>query len=489
MIASRQNRAQNGARRQTLLALASGVFEALNHDPVHAYILLQGLFDRGANAHAMRAADSWETPLHVACRHQTPAVIKLLLDKGFGIDVKDRLQVTPLFRTACEGKAGACQLLLDYGADATVRRADGEHVLETAVSHLHLDVIKVLLHHGVDINMRNGLGATALDSAVVYHCNRMSAYRDIHDEEFISHPSRRQLEVIKLLLEYGVDIHAKHTDGVTALFNAAISGSVEIVQILLDHGADPNAMDDCYRKPLWGAVRQNSVEIVKVLLPLTKSINDQVYNGHTCLTTAAHRGHQQCLHLLLNAGAEIWSQKPGPQFLEPERRMHWYGLDALYYACLSEDHGNGDPVTRRVLAAGAMRPPESISEGVFAYYAEMWDNARDHSDLDEMSEFRQFVRRRSRLSFKAELDALRVETREKAFKMRADNEQAVRRELGLVEEIEDPLSVWHKQGRYFIPTEESQEDEAQTQLQEDESLSRKVTDEEDMGGDNTTGEE
>ena len=451
MIASRDNRARKRARAQTPLALASGVFEALRNDPVHAYTLLQGLFDRGANVYSMRGCDSWETPLHVACRYQTPAVIKLLPDKSSRIGVKDRLQVTPLFRTAFEGKAIACQLLLNCGADTTVRMANGEHVLETAVRYYHLDVVKVLLNHSIDVNMRSGIGSTALHAAVINQQNRMSDFRDVHDEEFISHPSPRQLEIINLLLEHGIDIHARHTDGATVLFTAALSGSVEAVQILLDHGADPNAIDDSYRKPLWMAVRQNSVAIVKVLLPLTKNIDDQVYNGHTCLSTAARWGHQQCVHLLLNAGAEIGSQKPGPQFLAPERRVHWYGLNALYWACINDEEANGEPVTRLILVAGAVRPPESISEGVFAHYTEIWDNAWDHTD-PEMAEFWNWIARRSALVHGDKIDALKQEIREKVYKMNADKEEAMRQELGLVNDIENPFD---EEGEDHIAADES----------------------------------
>ena len=487
MIASRDNRARKRARPQTPLALASSIIEALSNDPVHAYTLLQGLFDRGASVHSMRNLESWETPLHVACRCQTPAVIKLLLDKGSRINVKDRLQVTPLFRTATEGKAVACQLLLNYGADTTVRRADGEHVLETAARHHQLDVVKVLLNHGVDINMRNGLGFTALSAAVENHEDRASDYRDVHDEDFVSHPSPGQLEMINLLLQHGTDIHARHTDGATVLFTAASSGSVEIVQILLDHGADPNAIDDCYRKPLWMAVRQNSVAIVKLLLPLTKNIDDQVYNGHTCLTTAARWGHQQCVHLLLNAGAEIWSHKPGPQFLEPERRIRWYGLDALYWACVNDEEDNGDPVTRLILVAGAVRPPESISEGVFAHYIEIWDSAWDDTDL-EMAEFWEWVRRRSALSNDDKVVALRDEIRDQVYKMSAEKEEAMRQELGLVDDIKNPFDVRRGQGSPVVSADEAEEDEAETQRQEDEGLFNKVTDAKNIEGD-TSGED
>jgi ankyrin repeat protein len=48
------------------------------------------------------------------------------------------------------------------------------------------------------------------------------------------------LEIVKLLLEHGADVNAK-TAYETALHLAAEKGHLEIVKFLLEHGADVNA--------------------------------------------------------------------------------------------------------------------------------------------------------------------------------------------------------------------------------------------------------
>jgi ankyrin repeat protein len=48
------------------------------------------------------------------------------------------------------------------------------------------------------------------------------------------------LEIVKLLLEHGADVNAK-TAYETALHLAAGEGHLEIVKLLLEHGADVNA--------------------------------------------------------------------------------------------------------------------------------------------------------------------------------------------------------------------------------------------------------
>lgn len=48
------------------------------------------------------------------------------------------------------------------------------------------------------------------------------------------------IDMIKLLLEHGADVNGADGDGFTALMCAAYKGSSELVNILIDHGADPN---------------------------------------------------------------------------------------------------------------------------------------------------------------------------------------------------------------------------------------------------------
>jgi ankyrin repeat protein len=48
------------------------------------------------------------------------------------------------------------------------------------------------------------------------------------------------LEVAKLLLEYGADVNTQNRNGWTALMLATRDGRPEIVTMLLEHGADMN---------------------------------------------------------------------------------------------------------------------------------------------------------------------------------------------------------------------------------------------------------
>lgn len=53
-------------------------------------------------------------------------------------------------------------------------------------------------------------------------------------------PDRAALKMVKFLLAHGANVNATNPGGETALFQAAVDGSVELVRFLAQHDADPN---------------------------------------------------------------------------------------------------------------------------------------------------------------------------------------------------------------------------------------------------------
>lgn len=77
---------------------------------------VQRLLDRGAQVNR----DGW-TPLHYAASGPEPKVVALLLDRGARIDAPSPNRSTPLMLAARYGDEGCALLLLQRGADPTVR--------------------------------------------------------------------------------------------------------------------------------------------------------------------------------------------------------------------------------------------------------------------------------------------------------------------------------------------------------------------------------
>ena len=62
------------------------------------------------------------------------------------------------------------------------------------------------------------------------------------------------LEIAKLLLANGANVNRRDDDKATPLYFAAVGGFVEVARLLLDYGADINARDKARESPMDGAV-------------------------------------------------------------------------------------------------------------------------------------------------------------------------------------------------------------------------------------------
>jgi predicted LPLAT superfamily acyltransferase len=83
------------------------------------------------------------------------------------------------------------------------------------------------------------------------------------------------VEVVRLLLSGGADVNQARTDtGTTLLFMAAQEGHVEVVRLLLSGGADVNqARTDTGATPLFMAAQNGHVEVVRLLLSGGADVN------------------------------------------------------------------------------------------------------------------------------------------------------------------------------------------------------------------------
>lgn len=166
--------------------------------------------------------------------------------------------------------------------------------LETAAANGHLEIVKILLEHGVLLNAQ-----PLYEAAKAGH-----------------------FEVVQHLLKYGAAVNAEmsknYNQGLrgddsiyrcTPLKAAASNGHIEIVKLLITNGADVNLATSYYgfysppTGPLSDAVSSGNIEIVKFLL-MSGALPDGTKASPPILT-AARIGNIKMLKLLLEAGANI----------------------------------------------------------------------------------------------------------------------------------------------------------------------------------------
>jgi uncharacterized protein len=232
----------------------------------------------GANPQALDA----EEGLHAlvwAARSGNVKLVRLLLDKGVGVDARAQDNgVTALMgAVAAPGHGEVVQLLLGRGADVQAKNVRGSTALMMAGT---LPVAKLLLDKGADANAKDDQGQTALMLA-------------------------KDVAIAKLLLGKGADVNAKDQGGESALLRAAAGGNRDMVKLLLDRRAGIEAADGAGRTALMAAVEAGHQEIVGLLLGKKADVNAKDRAGQTALMIAAKNGAADMAKLLLGKGADV----------------------------------------------------------------------------------------------------------------------------------------------------------------------------------------
>jgi ankyrin repeat protein len=92
-----------------------------------------------------------------------------------------------------------------------------------------------------------------------------------------------QLDLVRLLIEAGADINIKSKMNKTPLQVAAQLGELEMVKLLLSKGASPDALED-ELPPVFFALRKKHYEIAHVLIGSKCDLNRLYIHGNDRFT-------------------------------------------------------------------------------------------------------------------------------------------------------------------------------------------------------------
>jgi ankyrin repeat protein len=112
-----------------------------------------------------------------------------------------------------------------------------------------------------------------------------------------------QIDKVRYLLDGGMDVNVADAYGNTALMAAVSNGQSEIVDMLLSRGAKVDAVNKEKLTALMGAAVKGDYELVDKLLKAGAKVNVKNNEGETALFLAVKYGHYNAAKVLLNAGA------------------------------------------------------------------------------------------------------------------------------------------------------------------------------------------
>ncbi|RAO72859.1 uncharacterized protein BHQ10_008871 [Talaromyces amestolkiae] len=346
--------------------------------------IVQALLERDANTEALEVGTRG-TALMRAIDYNAIPVVKLLLQHGANVHHKDCFDRGMLHGAACNGQSEIIEILLEFDPtlDINMQDVNGKTTLHDVARNGYMDTAKVLLDHGADPTIKDRFGRTPIRIArEVNHTEILQLLRDArrlreeqkrhgHDEVDFLPPKRTDTGTIilpprrtdtgmsvdneplplwalanadsidevteRLSQDLNEDINGKDPDmGETALHHAVANNNETIIRQLISHGADINATNNYGRTPLHLAALYVCPEAGEILLDAGANVDALDQWGATPLELRGSRNYRSLNVLLIERGAKL-----------PEETE---ALNA--YLELAVVNGSADAV-RRLVDAGA----------------------------------------------------------------------------------------------------------------------------------------
>ena len=294
--------------------------------------LIQKLLDRSPAVDVKAATLPAMTPMQAACHYRCDRnILSRLLNlskarsdpAGLGSD---------LIRRACQRNdteaCGTVLMLLKAGSDPSRCSIRGESALMLAALAGNVDIVKLLIGHGVDSSVSDAQGCNVAhyaleggDVGVVYALRRCKLDWGAKGEMLIHGKMLRDVTALHLaaknrdsmLLEYLIDeklisdIDCVTGDRITPLYIAVWSALPRNVDVLLLNGANANIMVDRGREsPLHMAARAGYQEIVSGFLRHGCDVTIPRGDGLDCQMIALKYGFKELAQMFAE-----WAQKQG----------------------------------------------------------------------------------------------------------------------------------------------------------------------------------
>jgi ankyrin repeat protein/acetyl esterase/lipase len=301
---------------------------------------VQLLIQAGADVNAQEQKK--QTALMWAAAEGNTEVVELLLRAGADAEATLESGYSALFFAVREGRTDVALKLLEAGSDvnavmktqASMRFSrDRLNItpLILAVENGHFELAMKLIEAGADPNAKPA-GYTALH-AVTWVRKPVRGDGDLPPR---GSGSLSSLDVVKLLVQSGADIDARlengkselgcfNYTGATSFLLAAQAGDLLLAKALVGLGADPTIPNSDRTSPLLAAcgvgalgdgdesagTEDETIAMVEYLLSLGADVNMVDFNGETALHGAAYQSWPNVVRLLHQRGArtEVWNHE------------------------------------------------------------------------------------------------------------------------------------------------------------------------------------
>ncbi|MGR3302530.1 MAG: ankyrin repeat domain-containing protein [Candidatus Scalindua sp.] len=255
-----------------------------------------------------------KTPLHLAVKSGNKDIVQLLLLKGANVNIADSQGHTPLHYA----KDGELKKLLDIEggvkisdllnaikeenlkkineilkkspslAKAETGSPYGNTVFNKAIEHNNIEIVKLFIQAGIDVNYKINNGDFPLEIALGYKINP---------------------DIAKLLIENGADVNITERYSQEPMLQKAMGRrDSELVRMMVEKGADVNKASPARGTPLDMALNYSrSDEIIRIFIENGADISGE--KGIEYLEKAVERKNYETVLLLLENGVDVKGDK------------------------------------------------------------------------------------------------------------------------------------------------------------------------------------
>ena len=289
-------------------------------------------------------------------------------------------------------RLAVCGSLLLAITAATVAAADDFRLIE-AVKHRDSKAVRSLMTQpGVDVNTRQGDGATALHWAAHWDDVETAALlvkaganpnlaNDLGVTPLALAAANGNSRMAEVLLNARANPNALQTNGRTPLLAAAWTGNADVVKLMLEHGGNPNTIGPAGQTPLMWAISEKHPDAARLLIQAGADVRARSAAGFTPLLFAARMGDLESARLLVAAGVDPNEMSGAPKDETPAapngagatpamRRASTDGARALMVSTI---RGNVE-VTKFLLDSGADPNTGETGYTPLHWAAGIWDN-------------------------------------------------------------------------------------------------------------------
>ncbi|XP_036816928.1 protein phosphatase 1 regulatory subunit 12A isoform X3 [Oncorhynchus mykiss] len=213
------------------------------------------------------------TALHQACIDENAEMVQFLVESGSDVNRGDNEGWTPLHAAASCGFIQITKYLIEHGARVGAVNSEGELPLDVVTEDAMERLLKgEIKKQGVDVDMarREEERVMLADAnAVLAGSGVLTPHPNTKATALHVAAAKGYIEVMKVLLQCGLDLDSGDVDGWTALHAAAHWGQQEVCSLLADNMCEMAALNNVGQTPLEVA----DDTLVDTLEELTKKQN------------------------------------------------------------------------------------------------------------------------------------------------------------------------------------------------------------------------